>query len=192
MTHLLLAVDVPKPTDTRELINTTALLWSKLHEYLIGNAWWISCMIMRKNIWERLQLLREQARSLSPMSLHRYQSQYWPLTSAGSRLHRRGPQTPVSVSEKCVTHHRCSRCANLTALRGALWGPPGNLRTIGETWFKRGGEGSCAPRGVTGSLLGLYLSHPKILLANLRAVSFAGPGLFQHYKNVQFCPSRLY
>lgn len=31
-------------------------------------------MIMRKNIWERLQLLREQARSHSPMSLHHYQS----------------------------------------------------------------------------------------------------------------------
>lgn len=192
MTHLLLAVDVPKPTDTRELINTTALLWSKLHEYLIGNAWWISCMIMRKNIWERLQLLREQAWSLSPMSLHRYQSQYWPLTSAGNRLHRRGPQTPVSVSENVwlITDALGVRTLQLS---GALRGPPGNLRTIGETWFKRGEEGRCAPRGsLWWQTLGLYLSHPKILLANLRVVSFAGPGLFQHYKNVQFCPSRLY
>lgn len=131
MTHLLLAVDVPKPTDTRELINTTALLWSKLHEYLIGNAWWISCMIMRKNIWERLQLLREQAWSLSPMSLHRYQSQYWPLTSAGSRLHRRGPQTPVSISENVwlITDALGVRTLQLSGVHceGPLetWGPSG-------------------------------------------------------------------
>ena len=97
MTHLLLAVDVPKPTDTRELINTTALLWSTLHEYLIGNAWWISCMIMQKNIWEWLQLLHEPAQSLSPISFNLYQSQYCSLTSAVSYLKRWGLQTPVNI-----------------------------------------------------------------------------------------------
>lgn len=84
---------------------------------------------------------------------------------------------------KCVTPHRCSRCANLTALRGALQGRPGNLRAI-----RKLRDNGCAPTGVTSSLWwqtsGLYLSHPKIFLANLRVVSFAGPGLFQQYKKM--------
>ena len=147
MTHLLLAVDVPKPTDTRELINTTALLWSKLHEYLIGNAWWISCMIMRKNIWERLQLLREQAQSHSPMSLHCYQSQYCPLTSAGSHLQRWGLQTPVSVTGNVwlLTDALGVRTLQLSGVHceGPLetWGPWGNL-------IQERREGSCVVTAV--------------------------------------------
>lgn len=141
MTHLLLAVDAPKPTDTRELINTTALLWSKLHEYLIGNAWWISCMIMQKNIWEWLQLFRELAQSLPLISFNLYQSQYCPSAPAGSHLQRWGPQTPASISGNGWLH-LLSLCVNLKTFRGALWGPLENLRTIQETWLKRRGEGS--------------------------------------------------
>lgn len=97
MTHLLLAVDIPKPTNTRELTNTTGLLWSKLYEYLIGNAWWISCMIMQKNIWEWLQLLHELAQSLFPISFNLYQSQYCTLTSTVSYLQRWVLPTPVNI-----------------------------------------------------------------------------------------------
>lgn len=119
MTHLLLAEDVPKCINTRELINTTALLWSKLHEYLIENAWWISCMIMQKNIWEWLQLLHELS-LFSPISFNLHQSQYCRLTSAVSPI-----MSIVDTCQhfkKCVTLYVCYLCVcvYLTIFTGAF------------------------------------------------------------------------